>query len=296
MRRDAPVSAGQETFMKAGFPSKTAVSAAAHRAVHQFVDFPHVFRDPLALAIVGPADLVFMVECAGAWLAACREMRAFIVARSRYAEDQLARAVAAGTAQYVILGAGLDTFAYRHPFSHKELRIFEVDHPDTQAWKLRRLAEAAIPVPSDVSFVPFDFERRGLDLAMEKAGLRLGEPTFFSFLGVSPYLANDVVMGILALIHSLCPDNAVAFDYAAPRETLPSWEMLEFDAVSARVRQISEPFRAFFSPQALISDLKAIGFRRVENPTTEELNALYFRHRLDALVLRHELLRMMCAY
>jgi len=115
-------------------------------------------------------------------------------------------------------------------------------------------------------------------------------------LECSPYLANDVVMGILALIHSLCPDNAVAFDYAAPRETLPSWEMLEFDAVSARVRQISEPFRAFFSPQALISDLKAIGFRRVENPTTEELNALYFRHRLDALVLRHELLRMMCAY
>lgn len=282
--------------MKAGFPSKTAASAAAHRAVHQFVDFPHVFDDPLALDIVGTADLVLMIECAGAWLSGCREMRAFIVTRSRYAEDQLARAIAAGTTQYVILGAGLDTFPYRYPYSKKELRIFEVDHPDTQAWKRRRLAEAAIGVPSEVTFVPFDFERHGLDLALKKAGLRLSEPAFFSLLGVSPYLASDAVIAIFDLIHSLCRENAVVFDYAAPRETLSSQEKMEFDAVSAEVDQTDEPFRGFFSPEALIRDLKTIGFRRVENPTTEELNALYFRHRLDALALRHGLRRLMCAY
>jgi methyltransferase (TIGR00027 family) len=281
--------------MKAGFPSKTAESAAAHRAVHQLVDHPHVFDDPLALEIVGPANLVFMVECAGAWLSGCRDMRAFIVARSRYAEDQLARAIAAGTAQYVILGAGLDTFAYRYPYSKQELRVFEVDHPDTQAWKRRRLTEAAIPVPSEVTFVPFDFEGQGLDLALKKAGLRLADPAFFSFLGVSPYLANDVVMAIFALIHSLCPDNAVVFDYAAPRETLSSWEKMEFDALSAEVDQTDEPFRGFFNPEALAGDLKAIGFRRVESPTADELNALYFRDRLDALVLRHRLRGLVCA-
>ena len=234
--------------MKAGFPSKTAASAAAHRAVHQFVDHPHVFDDPVALEIVGPANLVFMIECAGAWLSSCREMRAFIVARSRYAEDQLARAIAAGTAQYVILGAGLDTFAYRYPYSKKELRIFEVDHPDTQAWKRRRLAEAAMRVPSEVSFVPFDFEQHGLDLALKKAGLRLSEPAFFSLLGVSPYLANDVVMAIFALIHSLCPENAVAFDYAAPRETLSSQEKIEFDAVSA---EVDGALSRLFQPRSL---------------------------------------------
>ena len=111
--------------MKAGFPSRTAQSAAAHRAVHQLVDFPHVFDDPFALEIVGLADLAFMIEWCAAWLPGFREMRAFIAARSRYAEGHLARAIAAGTAQYVILGAGLDTFAYRHRYSKEEA-----------AWKL----------------------------------------------------------------------------------------------------------------------------------------------------------------
>ena len=105
--------------MKAGFPSMTARSAAAHRAVHQFVDFPHVFNDPLALKIVGLADLAFKIEFAAAIFPGFREMRAFVAARSRYAEDQLVRAIAAGTAQYVILGAGLDTFAYRNRYSKK---------------------------------------------------------------------------------------------------------------------------------------------------------------------------------
>src|SRR5262249_47322850 len=162
----------------------------------------------------------FMTEWCSAFLPGVRRMRAFIVARSRYAEDELARAIAAGTAQYVILGAGLDTFAYRRGYSGTELKVFEVDHPDTQAWKRRRLAAAAIPVPSSVSFVPFDFERQGLDIELKNAGLRLGESVFFSLLGVTPYLANNVVMAIFASIHSLCPKSRVVFDYLAPCDTL----------------------------------------------------------------------------
>ncbi len=272
--------------MKAGFPSMTARSAAAHRAVHQLVDFPHVFDDPLAVEIIGLADLALMIEFAAAFLPGFREIRAFVAARSRYAEDELARAIAAGTAQCVILGAGLDTFAYRHRYSQKELKVFEVDHPDTQAWKRRRLAQAAIPVPSKVSFVPCDFERQGLDIELKNAGLRLGEPAFFTLLGVTPYLANDVVMAIFALIRSFCPKNTVVFDYLAPRQTLSAWERAGFDVLSEEVERGGEPFRGFFLPEALIRGLKRIGFQRIESLTRDEINAFYFGNRLDALLLR----------
>jgi methyltransferase (TIGR00027 family) len=281
--------------MKAGFPSMTAQSAAAHRAVHQLVDFPHVFDDPLAVEIVGPIDLAFMTEWSSAFLPGVRQMRAFITARSRYAEDQLARAIAAGTAQYVILGAGLDTLAYRRCYSGTELQVFEVDHPDTQAWKRRRLAEAAIPVPSNVSFVPFDFERQGLDIELQNAGLRSGEPVFFSLLGVTPYLANNVVMAIFASIHSLCPKSRVVFDYLMPRETLGAWERMGFDVLSEEVERRGEPFRGFFLPEALIAGLKRIGFERIERPTKDQLNAFYFRNRWDALLLEGNLHGLMRA-
>jgi len=281
--------------MKAGFPSMTARSAAAHRAVHQLVDFPHVFDDPLAVEIVGLADLAFMIEFAAAFLPGFREMRAFVAARSRYAEDELARAIAAGTAQYVILGAGLDTFAYRHCYSKKELKVFEVDRPDAQAWKRRRLAEAAIPVPSEVSFVPFDFERQGLEIELKNAGLRLGEPAFFSLLGVTPYLADDVVMAIFALIHSFCPKNTVVFDYLAPRQTLSAWERTGFDVLSEEVERWGEPFRGFFLPEVLINGLKRIGFQRIESPTKDQLNAFYFLNRQDALQLQGDLHGLMRA-
>ena len=129
--------------MRVGVPSGTAQFAGVCRAAHQLVDFPRVLEDPLAVPILGFAgSVLIMMGCAGAYLPGVREMRAYIAARSRYAEDRLAQAVAAGTQQYVILGAGLDTFAYRNP--HRGLKIFEVDHPDAQAWKLSQLALARI--------------------------------------------------------------------------------------------------------------------------------------------------------
>jgi methyltransferase (TIGR00027 family) len=249
----------------------------------------------LAVEIVGLADLACMIEFAAASLPGVHQMRAFIVARTRYAEDELARAIAAGAAQYVILGAGLDTFAYRHRYSQKELKVFEVDHPDTQAWKRRRLAEAGIPVPPEVSFVPFDFERQGLDIELKNAGLRVGEPAFFSLLGVAPYLANDIVMAIFALIHSFCPKNMVVFDYLAPSQTLTARERTVFDVLRGEVERGGEPFRGFFLPEALIRGLKRIGFQRVESLTTAEINAFYFRNRLDALTLQGDLHGLMRA-
>src|ERR1700739_4179663 len=134
-------------------PSRTAWAVALRRAAHQARDEPRVFEDPLALRITG-----------GEWRprsgepeTVSRMFRAFMAARSRYAEDELARAVEAGTRQYVVLGAGLDTFAYRNP--HAGLRVFEIDHPATQEWKKQLLGDAGIAVPETANFVPLDFER-----------------------------------------------------------------------------------------------------------------------------------------
>jgi methyltransferase (TIGR00027 family) len=283
--------------MKIGSPSKTAQSVAIRRAEHQLFDFPHVLEDPIAPRIIGlSAATSIMFGWLTAYLPASRYLRAFMAARSRYAEDQLARAIASGTAQYVILGAGLDTFPYRNPYYKSGLRVFEVDHPDTQAWKRRRLDLTAIPVPSLVTFVPVDFEHQRLEVELERAGFSRDESAFFSWLGVTPYLTNEAVMATLTLIHSFCPDNAIAFDYALPRQALSEGEKMAFDALSARVARAGEPFRGFFRPEVLVNDLKKIGFRRVESPTMDQINALYFRNRLDGLRVRGRLGGLMCAY
>ena len=120
-----------------------------------------------------------------------RYMRAFFAVRSRYAEDQLAEALKRGVTQYVVLGAGLDTFAYRNPYAGRDLRVFEVDHPATQAWKRNRLETTGIPVPADLTYVPVDFEKRAVPECLSEAGFQRNAPTFFSWLGVTPYLTPE---------------------------------------------------------------------------------------------------------
>src|SRR5579859_7444329 len=141
--------------MEKGKPSRTALRVAIRRAAHQIADPPSVLNDPIALRLIGPGyenDLERAMHPVG------RDFRAFMAARSRYAEDHLAQAVAAGVRQYVILGAGLDTFAYRNPFPH--IRVFEVDFPATQEWKRSLLAGAGVAVPENLTFVPLDFEHK----------------------------------------------------------------------------------------------------------------------------------------
>jgi methyltransferase (TIGR00027 family) len=164
--------------MQEGKFSKTAQRVAIRRAAHQVLDHPRVLDDPLALRIIG-------VEAARELRSDPREnhkfsraFRAFMAARSRYAEDELAQAVECGVSQYVILGAGLDTFAYRNP--HASLHVFEVDHPATQGWKRDQLREAGIPIPQSLTFVPIDFEHQTLESALMNAGLDCASPAFFS--------------------------------------------------------------------------------------------------------------------
>jgi methyltransferase (TIGR00027 family) len=171
-----------------GQASKTALGAAARRAIHQLVDDePKVFSDPIAVRLVeaaAPGTInSYLTTVSPPDL---KSSRAGFVLRSRFAEDELARAVARGVRQYVILEAGLDTFPYRQPPFAWELRIFEVDHPATQVWKREALVAAGIPSPPNLSWAPVDFERATLLEGLTVAGLDSTRPSFFSWLGVVP--------------------------------------------------------------------------------------------------------------
>ena len=178
---------------------------AERRAAHQLLDKPLVFDDPLAVRIIGARAEANLPEQPKNFVAA--RFRAYMAARSRFAEDELRAAVARGVRQYVVLGAGLDTFAYRNPFP--ELKVFEVDHPATQAWKRKRLAQVGIQVPSSMTFAPVDFERETFDVGLRRVGFNEGQPTFFSWLGVTMYLDNDIVYGTFRAIREMNEANGV---------------------------------------------------------------------------------------
>ena len=167
-------------LMQTGLPSRTALSAAAHRAAHQVAEGGRIFTDPLALTILGDqADAMVAQMTADP---ARRGMRLFIAARARFAEDALAAAVGRGVRQLVVLGAGLDTFAYRNPFEVNGLKVFEVDHPATQAWKRRRLADAGLTPPPSLTYTPVDFERSTLGEGLAAGGI-CGRAAEFLHLG-----------------------------------------------------------------------------------------------------------------
>ena len=270
---------------------------AMRRAAHQIFDAPpRVLDDPLALPIIGP-DAVAKLEMSPAAQRGrvARALRAFMAVRSRVAEDALARAVDRGVAQYVILGAGLDTFAYRNPYPHPTLRVFEVDHPATQEWKRRRLASAAIAVPASVTFAPLDFERQTLADGLERAGFNRHAPAFFSWLGVTMYLSDDAFALTLAYVASMPEGGGLVFDYAVPRKSLSWMSRLALDAISRRVARAGEPFRTFFDPTALRDRLLKAGFRSVDDLGKDELNARYFEGRPDGLRVSGNLGRIISA-
>jgi methyltransferase (TIGR00027 family) len=266
--------------METGKPSRTALRVAMRRAAHQVMDNPQVLEDPVAIPLLG-ARFALDVEKEREPFA--RAFRAFMAARSRYAEDRLAEAVARGVRQYVVLGAGLDTFAYRNPFA--ELRVFEVDHPATQAWKRELLAEARIVLPEGLRFAPVDFEQMRLGKGLAAAGFEASEPAFFGWLGVVPYLTREAFLATVAEIARLPEGSGVSFDYGMDPAMLSFSRRIAMKMLAARVARAGEPFRLYFRPEELDGELRLAGFGRVEQWGSEELNAAYFRDRADGLRL-----------
>ena len=266
--------------METGRASKTALGVAIRRAAHQLMEDPPVLVDPIALPLVGRGHPRLMER---AMHPVGRDFRAFMAVRSRYTEDQLAAAVANGVMQYVVLGAGLDTFAYRNPFP--ALRVFEVDFPATQEWKRAMLAEAEIDVPPNLTFVPLDFEHHTLAEGLAEAGFDATKPAFFGWLGVVPYLTLKAFQSTLSAIAQLPSGTAVSFDYAISPETLGPEGRLAFDRLAERVAAAGEPFQLFFTPETLELELLRAGFRRMEQLGYEQINELYFKDRADGLKL-----------
>jgi len=225
-----------------------------------------------------------------------RSRRAFLVARSRYAEDELARSIERGVTQYVVLGAGLDTFAFRNPHQGCNLRVFEVDHPATQKWKLERLQTAGIPIPSSVTFVPVDFERQTLEEGLTDVGFRFEGATFFSWLGVTQYLSKQAVMATIRSIRSMSPKNGVVFSYVVQHSSLNWVERIAFDFRATKVSKIGEPFRNSFDPEILTSELRRLGFGEIEDLDAQKINSRYFSGRSDGLCMRSRAWRLISCF
>lgn len=265
-------------------PSRTAERVAMRRAAHQLIDRPRVHEDPLAVRIVGPVDAAALVADGQVHEEASSlpSLRAFLAVRSRIAEDTLRQAVAAGVRCYVVLGAGLDTFAYRNPFP--DVDVFEVDHPATQGWKRQRLQEAGIAVPDGVRYVAVDFARDDLQATLAAAGLAAGTPAFFSWLGVTQYLAPAQVLTTLTAIALYARGGGgVVFDYSLLPELMTPQQRRVYDRLAARVAAEGESFRGAFEPAALATALRAMGFAEVRDLGPDDLNAIYFAQREDGL-------------
>jgi methyltransferase (TIGR00027 family) len=283
--------------MEEAQPSSTALGAAMFRAAHQLLDDPpKIFDDTFALRLCGCENetaLRVQLDQVAAEIArrasidfaqtALRHLRASVIVRSRYVEDELDRAIKRGVSQYVILGAGLDSFAYRRSDVAKVLRVFEVDHPATQVWKRARLQDLGIASPDNLAFVPVDFEKQSLVEGLRKSGYRTDAPAVFSWLGVVVYLTPDAIFGTLRTIASLAPGTEIIFEYPLPRELLDEEAQQVLAVVGAAAAARNEPLITFFEPARLAEQVRKLGFSEVWDFGPGEASPLYFAGRTDGL-------------
>jgi methyltransferase (TIGR00027 family) len=256
-----------------GQPSLTALGAARLRAAHQVLDDASILADPLALRILGD-DIAVALDHARAHPAGPR-LRWFIAARSRIAEDALTEAVDAGATQLVLLGAGLDTLAYRTPLADR-LRIYEVDYPATQSRKREMLAAAGIAVPEKLTYVGVDFERQTLAEALEAAGFAAAERSFFNWLGVVPYLTEAAIFSTLGYIAQLPGGSEVVFDYVNPAASVAPASRAANEALAERVAAAGERFQSYFDTVPLCAKMLATGFHHVDDVGPDRIAARFY--------------------
>ena len=283
--------------MEDGRPSSTAMGAAMARAAHLLLDGePKILKDELALGFSGmenKAALRAALQTIQAELAqrstpelapiVFRNVRTLTTVRSRYAEDELSKAIGRGVAQYVILGAGLDSFAYRRRDLAEIVHVFEVDYPATQAWKQARRSTLGVELPSNLTFIPLDFEKQSLADALRAGGYRAEKPAFFSWLGVTEYLTEEAIFMTLQVIAAMAPGSEIVFQYVLPESLLDEENRRLFAVFKAFAAARSEPIRSLFEPTNLAARVKALGFAEVWDFGSEEADARYFAGRTDGL-------------
>lgn len=274
--------AGGEAVAERDRPSRTALGVAWLRAAHQLLDPPpRVLEDPAAVALFGAgAAEKLRTDAARLQGPGARALRAHVLLRSRYAEDRLERAVARGVRQYVVLGAGYDTFIARQPDWARELRVTEVDRPAIQEAKRERLAEMGLEVPGNVTFLGIDFEEETLAAGLRRGGVRESEPAFFSWLGVTMYLTEPAIDAVVATVAAFPAGSEIVLTFAQPGDP----ERGRGDAgepprptLAERAAAVGEPWLSYFTPEALERKLRGAGFRSVEFLTPEVARADYLR-------------------
>jgi methyltransferase (TIGR00027 family) len=245
------------------------------RAAHLVVDGePPVLNDTVAPRLLG-ADVEAQIRARADELQApaTRGLRSHVVLRSRFAEDTLMDAVADGVEQYVLLGAGLDTFAYRQPAWARRLAIIEVDHPGTQAAKRAALAARGIEIPPNVRFADVDFEHETLSHGLARCGVDTAKPTFFSWLGVTMYLTREAIEATLRTVLSFPRRSGIVFTFA------------HTESAASRIAQGSasagEPWVSFFTPDEVEAMLRSLGFSGASFLSREEAERRYYADRAD---------------
>ena len=268
-------------------PSRTAVISAMHRAAHFLLDdTPKILSDPFACSFAGFSSNEDFLKDLDTLIEGHFARRAAFALRSRYAEDQLRLAVGQGISQYVILGAGLDSFAYRCPDLMRELQVYEIDHPASQAWKRRRLTELGITAPPELHYVPLDFEHETLANGLRTAGFDPKAKAFFSWLGVTQYLTREAVLSTLRQIASIsAPGSELVFKFIVPAASLGSEKASLVTASAARCAEVGEPWLSFFEPRDLETELKRLGFEQIFHLGPEQAFRQYLSGRTDGLRL-----------
>src|SRR5215510_9311667 len=254
--------------MKPNEPSRTALLIARQRAAHQVLDHGAILYDPFAMKILNE-DQTDVLQFANAHPLASIG-RLFTTARSRIAEDALSEAVDRGTRQIVIRGAGLDTFALRSPHGARQIRIYEVDHPATQAWKRELLAAGQLASPPWLTLVPVDFEQDDLGETLAGAGFQQNSPAFFSWLGVVPYLTQKAIGSTLDYMASI-QNSEVVFDYMEPPQAF-SEELRQLEkARTEQLEKIGERSVSRFEPAGIAAILRSHGFCDIEDINFQEI-------------------------
>lgn len=276
--------------MQAGHRSRTADAAAALRAGHELYAQDKVFSDPYALQLTSARWRLLMGNRLLHALLLRRVLRPLapitgqILARSRYAEDCLNAALARGITQYVIVGAGLDSFALRRNDLAHRLKVFEVDHPDTQRAKRARLAELDLSLPANLEYAAVDFERESIADGLARSSHRRDAPAFYSWLGTTHYLRPDTTLATLKAIAACsAPGSEVVLDYSLPRELLSVTDQLGSRGLARYTRRSGEPLIGQFAPPALHAAVEALGWQVVEDLSGADQTSRYFANRSDGL-------------
>ena len=261
-----------------------AMTAAAARAAHLLVDDePRIFADSLAATVLGDqADPLIDYHRQHGRHEVLAGARVMVTTRSRYTEDRLAAAAARGVTQYVLLGAGLDTFAWRSPLA-AQVRVIEADQPGTQQWKRDRLAAAGLRARGDVRFAAVDLTSGMLDAALTRAGLDLSRPALISWLGVIMYLSRDAVAATLAALSRCAPGTELVAEYLVPDDLQDDQGRTYTRLVAPAAAERGEPWRTFLRPDDMSALLAAHGFAPLAHVTQREVAAGKLWDRADGL-------------